>query len=57
MISGGSIFFIEVSKLQGFEGFKVGKFKLGEDGATEEMMARSYRDLLVWQKARALANL
>ncbi len=29
---------------------------MGEDGAEEEMMARSYRDLLVWQKARALAS-
>src|SRR5258708_8520884 len=57
MISGGSICFIEGSKLESskvrFQGFIVSRFQ--GTRRREEIMARSYRELLVWQKAKALA--
>jgi four helix bundle protein len=51
MISGESIFSTEgfkVSEFQGFVAYCLRSFR-------EKPVARSYRDLLVWQKAKALA--
>ena len=51
MISGESIFSTEVSR---FQSFKISLPTVSE-AFREKPVARSYRDLLVWQKAKALA--